>query len=73
MKNTTLNPSMCGVGYASARSFRDVSVTAGVRRVAPVVAPTTGEVRPQAVDAQQAHFVDGVKRGVRVRSWSPPV
>ncbi|TDE08788.1 hypothetical protein [Jiangella asiatica] len=69
----TLNPSVCGVGDAYARSFRGVSATTGVRLLAPVNAPITGEVRPQAADVKQAHFVDGATRGVRVRSWRPPV
>lgn len=72
MKITTLNPSVSGVGFAYERALGGVSLSTRVRTVAPVTAPMTGEVRPQA-DAQTTHLVDGVKRGVRVRSWSPPV
>ncbi|TDD69107.1 hypothetical protein E1262_13880 [Jiangella aurantiaca] len=73
MKITTLNPSVCGVGFAYERALGGVSLSTRVRSVAPVTAPMTGEVRPQAGDAQTAHLVDGVKSGVRVRTWGPPV
>jgi hypothetical protein len=72
MKITNLNPSACGVGFAYERALRGVSQSARVRSVAPVTAPMTGEVRPQA-DAPTTHLVDGVKNGVRVRTWGPPV
>lgn len=72
MKITTLNPSACGVGFAYQPALRGVSQSARVRSVAPVTVPMTGEVRPQAA-AQTTHLVDGVKGGVRVRNWSPPV
>jgi hypothetical protein len=72
MKITTLNPSACGVGFAYERALRGVSLSARVRSVAPVTAPMTGEVRPQAA-AAATHLVDGVKNGVRVRTWGPPV
>jgi hypothetical protein len=72
MKITTLNPSACGVGFAYERALRGVSLSARVRSVAPVTAPMTGEVRPQAA-AATTHLVDGVKNGVRVRTWGPPV
>ncbi len=72
MKITTLNPSASGVGFAYERALRGVSLSTRVRTVAPVTAPMTGEVRPQAA-AQTTHLVDGVKRGVRVRTWGPPV
>lgn len=74
MKITTLNPSACGVGFAYQRALRGVSLSTRVRTVAPATAPMTGEVRPQAADVvKTTHLVDGVKGGVRVRSWSPPV
>ena len=73
MKITTLNPSTCGVGFAYQPALRGVSQSTRVRTVAPVTAPMTGEVRPQAADVKTTHLVDGVKSGVRVRSWSPPV
>jgi hypothetical protein len=72
MKITTLNPSASGVGFAYERALRGVSLSARVRSVAPVTAPMTGEVRPQAA-GQTTHLVDGVKNGVRVRTWGPPV
>ncbi|WP_157574457.1 hypothetical protein [Jiangella muralis] len=71
MENTTLNPLQSGVGFAYAPSFRGVSLSSWERMIAPVTAPQTGEVRPQA--GNTTHLVDGVKQGVRVRTWSPPV
>lgn len=72
MEITTLNPSAVGVGAAYERALRGVSLSARVRSVAPVTAPMTGGVRPQAA-AATTHLVDGVKNGVRVRTWGPPV
>lgn len=57
--------------YRSA--LRGVSATGMVRLVAPVTAPMTGEVRPQAGDNRTAHLGNGIKDGVCVRTWSPPV
>jgi hypothetical protein len=72
VKITTQNPSANGVGFAYERALRGVSLSTRVRFIAPVTVPMTGEVRPQAA-AKTTHLVDGVKGGVRVRSWSPPV
>ncbi|WP_147375281.1 hypothetical protein [Jiangella rhizosphaerae] len=73
MKITTLNPSVSGVGFAYVRALGGVSLSTRVRSVAPVIAPMTGEVRPQAGNGATTHLVDGVKQDVRVRTWGPPV
>lgn len=74
MKITTLNPSEHSVGFAYAPALRGVSLSLRERIVAPVTAPQTGEVRPQAGSTgAPTHLVDGVKQDVRVRTWGPPV
>ncbi|WP_116951233.1 hypothetical protein [Jiangella endophytica] len=74
MKITTLNPSELGVGFAYAPALRGVSLSTWECMIAPVTAPQTGEVRPQAGNTGAlTHLVDGVKQGVRVRTWGPPV
>ncbi|SDT52670.1 hypothetical protein [Jiangella sp. DSM 45060] len=74
MEITTLNPLQSGVGFAYAPSLRGVSLSSRERMIAPVTAPQTGEVRPQAGSTgATTHLVDGVKQGVRVRTWGPPV
>jgi hypothetical protein len=73
MKITTVNPSQCGVGFAYAPALRGVSLSPRERMIAPVTAPQTGEVRPQAGTGATTHLVDGVKQDVRVRTWGPPV
>ena len=70
---TELNQPIERRGYANAGTLRGVSSMAMVCRVAPVNAPSTGEVRPKAADAPVTHLVDVTTGGVRVRSWSPPV
>jgi hypothetical protein len=74
MKNMTPYLPSSGIGNMRPRALRGVSVHAEVRFVAPITDSLTGEVRPQAGNAWvTSHLDGGVKDGVRVRVWSPPV
>ncbi|PSL06619.1 hypothetical protein CLV30_1023 [Haloactinopolyspora alba] len=70
---TTLNQTTSRRAFADDRALSGVASRDMVRLLAPVDAPSTGEVRPYAPAIRIAHVGDVAKDGVRVRTWSPPV